>query len=151
MIYADVTLEQLNISSHPLPLEMDGGSILIWSPPSHNWAVSCSVDAAQGWAGLRLLPGVAQQLAACPCTGDVSVRGDTWVSWGHCIMSKQCHNTSHCYDGKCGHVTRDTLNMVTRQDTWVTITKPHLTSTPLMRWRMTHPPIACRLRLSTRV
>ena len=105
MIYADVTLEQLNISSHPLPLEMDGGSILIWSPPSHNWAVSCSVDAAQGWAGLRLLPGVAQQLAACPCTGDVSVRGDTWVSWGHCIMSKQCHNTGHCYDGKYGHVT----------------------------------------------
>ena len=58
-----------------------------------------------GWAGLRLLPGVAQQLAACPCTGDVSVRGDTWVSWGHCIMSKQCHNTGHCYDGKYGHVT----------------------------------------------
>ena len=108
-----------------------------------------------GWAGLRLLPGVAQRLAACPCTGDVSVRGDTWVCWEHCIMSKQCHNTSHCH-GKCGHVTQT-------RDMWHAQyghKSGHLghqhqatpdTSTPLKRWRMTHPPITYRQRLSTRV
>ena len=107
-----------------------------------------------GWAGLRLLPGVAQQLAACPCTGDVSVRGDTWVSWGHCIMSKQCHNTGHCYDGKCGHVTRDTLHMVTSQDTWVTKTKPHLTPAHHSwddAW-LIHPlPVACAYQLECKL
>ena len=109
-----------------------------------------------GWAGLRLLPGVAQRLAACPCTGDVSVRGDTWVSWGHCIMSKQCHNTSHCY-GKCGHMTCDMWH-VTRS-IWSQVRTPGSPApshtwhqhTPLKRWRMTHPPITYRQRLSTRV
>ena len=106
MIYADVTLEQLNISSHPLPLEMDGWRQyidMITTQPQLSSQLLCRC--CQGWAGPRLLPGVAQRLAAGPCTGDVSVRGDTWVSWGHCIMSKQCHNTGHCYDGKYGHVT----------------------------------------------
>ena len=153
MIYADVTLEQLNISSHPLPLEMDG------------WRQYIDMITTQPQLSSQLL------CRCCPGLGGSAPAARR----GSAASGLPLHRGCECQRGHMGQLgtlhnvkavsqhwpllwwqvwPRDMLHMVTRQDTWVTKTKPHLTPAHHSwddAWLIHPSPVACAYQLECKL